>query len=249
MDLIQDLIQLIISGLEKLTVRNFYLTILSAFMFSIVCALICNYYCRLWNKSYRTTITHKILTGIASSLTFIFVLAFVAFSFFKDISLLKIDFWEDSLSSNKQWSNETFNRAYQKVKAIGSEDFSNNPVEIPTTRAETNEIVANIFSNEACENFNTNHPFISKIIWAEPKISEEIVKNDISSFFSKGGNSYNTVNAVKLVGKNIKEQLIQQAPRIVTTSRIILILLFIIIQLIPFGIIGFSAYKNLKIQA
>jgi len=410
MDFIYDLIQIITNGLGQLTVKNLYLTIGVATLLSVLCAIICSYYSRLWNKTYRTTITHKILSGIASLLTFFFVLAFVAFTYLKEIAQFNITTWANDLVTNQNWIHETTKKAYYKVKDAGLENFTNYPepnetsVSIPVSKNQTIQLCANHFAKEACNNFDDKHPFLSKVVGAKSGIPSEVVQDDVKNYFgtlgvqtteptqnaittddeftkrlnreqgksgdiqvtllwnnyndldlhcidpsgqeiyylnksssigglldidmNAGGNrsnepienifwakgnaqkghykvmvnyyanhgdhdptdykvrvvidnqskefegsltkgdykkviyefdytgkptnvgkSYQVKDAVKLVAKTISEDLKKQAPRVVKLSRMILVILFLLVQLIPFGFIGYAAYKNLKIKA
>lgn len=409
MDFIYDLIQIIKSGLGQLTVKNYYITIGVAILLSVLCAVICSYYSRLWNKTYRITITHKILSVIASLLTFFFILTFVGLSYLKEIAQYNITSWANDLVTNQNWIHETTKKAYYKVKDSGLEDFTNYPepnetsVNIPVSKSQTIKLCANHFAKEACTNFDDKHPFLSKIVGAKSGIPSELVQNDVKNYFgniavqateptqnaittddeftkrlnrekgksgeiqltllwnnyndldlhcidpsgeeiyfanktsSQGGlldvdmnagrnssdkpieniywangntpeghykvmvnhyalheapdptyfkvrviidnqikefegsltkgddkkvvyefdytakaikksKSYQVKDAVRLVAKTIREDLEKQAPRVVKLSRIILVILFLLVQLIPFGLIGYAAYKNLKIK-
>ena len=84
-------------------------------------------------------------------------------------------------------------------------------------------------------------------MWGNEQQNKVILNEDIKNYFANGNQLYLSSNAVKLVAKTIKDDLETQAPRIVTISRSILVLLFIIVQAIPFGLIGWAAYQNLKI--
>jgi len=62
------------------------------------------------------------------------------------------------------------------------------------------------------------------------------------------GKAYMASDAVRLVTNAIKTDLEEQASRVVVISRTILVILFLLIQLIPFGLIGLSAYRSLKVK-
>ncbi len=167
-----------------------------------------------------------------------------------------INNWANELEKNGEWAHKISSKAYYKIKESGLEDFSNFPeptpnnCAIPISKPESRELTAKIFSDEACLNFNSLHPFIAKLINTEAGIPTKTVKDDINRFFlDKNNHTYLINDAVNLVAKTIMDELIIQVPRIVFVSKIILIIAFLIIQSIPFGLIGLAAYRNLKITS
>jgi hypothetical protein len=61
------------------------------------------------------------------------------------------------------------------------------------------------------------------------------------------GATYGCQHGVKLLSNLYQGELHDKVPRIVRLARICLIAAFLLIQSIPFGIIGYSAYKNIKV--
>lgn len=64
---------------------------------------------------------------------------------------------------------------------------------------------------------------------------------------NKNPSQYQAAWAVELASENIRNQLEKRVKRVKFLARTGLTLLFLLLQLIPFGIIGFLAYRNLKI--
>ncbi|WP_247236592.1 hypothetical protein [Telluribacter sp. SYSU D00476] len=251
MNWLLELIAIVSEGLGRFTPRNLGLTLAAALGFALLCGWICLHYVQLWNKRFQLTTTHKIFTALACTFTFFFVLAFAGLAFMREITQAQIIIWQGNLKEDQDWSQRTFEKTYHKVKESGKEDISTfPPIErniIPVTHNDSQLLAAQIYSNEACTNFDEMHPFLSKIVWATPSLPTEVIHSDVTSFFkSNPGKTYPTINAIDLAAKHIKDELLVQAPRVVTISRIGLVLAFILVQLVPFGIIGVAAYKDIK---
>ncbi|MFD2570169.1 hypothetical protein ACFSUS_05955 [Spirosoma soli] len=245
-----ELISIISGGLAKLTPAQLGLTFAAAVGITTLCAWVCLHYVQLWNKRFQLTMTHKVLTALACTLTFFFVLAFAGLAFMKEVTLARITIWQATIKIDPVWSRETLHKTYESVKKIGKEDFSNFPsyeVGVPISQSESKLIVAETYSNEACKNFDAQHPFLSKVVWASPNVPTRIVQEDVEAYFkNKQGQVYPTERAVDLAADHIKTQLTQQAPRVVTLSRIGLVIAFLLVQLIPFGLIGYAAYTDIR---
>jgi hypothetical protein len=105
--------------------------------------------------------------------------------------------------------------------------------------------MAETYANEACRNFNARRPFLSKIVWSRAELPSATVLEDTQHWFQTHS-SYPAPRAVALAADQIKTGLDPQAPRVVQISRIALVVLFLAIQAIPFGLIGWAAYVDIK---
>jgi len=89
---------------------------------------------------------------------------------------------------------------------------------------------------------------LNKILPAGSRISEEMIKKDMDEYFDTQGDRYPLDRAVELASHQIRNELLQKTDRVVFLGRTMLIIFFLLAQLIPFGIIGYYAYQNLKIH-
>ena len=255
MNFIKDIIDIVFYGLAKLSIQNLLITFGVAGILSVGCFLGCNYYSRLWNKRYRTTTTHKLLSGVASILTFLFVCAFVAFTFWEDAASMKIEIWKNNLKTDIVFTNSCFKKAYYEVKKLGLEDFTNYlPPEkggtlIPTSHKETQFRAGEVYSELACNNFDDKHRFLALALKSNFGVAPELITKDMTRHFSKNEVPYSMSNGIEIAATIIKNELIAQTPKVIKLARIILVLLFLIVQAIPFGLIGLAAYKDLKIKS
>ena len=246
-----ELISIVSGGLAKMAPSQLGLTLIAAVSITILCAWICLHYVQLWNKRFQLTTTHKVLTTIACTLTFFFVLAFAGLTLMKEITLARITIWQETIKEDQFWANETLAKTYDAVKKTGLEDFTRYPspsAGVPITKSPSRLIAAEINANEATQHFGERHPFLSKVIWTSPNLPTKIVKDDVESYFKNNNNhTYPQERAIDLAAEHIKTQLIQQAPRVVTLSRIGLVIAFLLVQFIPFGLIGYAAYKDIRV--
>ncbi|GAB3991933.1 hypothetical protein GCM10028807_23570 [Spirosoma daeguense] len=236
----------------------------SAIMITLLIALIiaglswylCNNYVKLWNRRFRLTTTHQVLTLIASVLTFFFVLAFSGLKYIKEVATTIVSVWESyEIKADEQWGNAAFREAYYKIKELKAENFDNHPAPeegghlIPVTKKVSQELAAKLYASAACAHFDKVHPFLSKIIWSNPAKSADNISSDVANYFSNNpGSNYSAGKAIDIAAGTIKTQLSTQTPRTVIISRIVLVVLYLLVMAIPLGAIGYAAYKDIRIR-
>lgn len=258
MSTITELLKLLASGVLLLATNRsaMTITVLAAFVMAGLSWYLCNNYVKLWNRRFRLTATHQFLTVIASVLTFFFVLAFGGLKYMQSVTSAIVSLWEAyEIKADDQWSHATFKNAYYKVKDLNIENFSDHPTPesggqiIPATKKASQEAAAKVYAIAACNHFDLEHPFLSKIIWSNPSQSSENISNDVVNHFSqRPGTTYSTEQAISIAADTIKTQLSAQTPRTVTLSRIALVVLYLLVMAIPLAAIGYAAYKDIRIQ-
>jgi len=234
-------------------VKEFANVLLVSAVLAVSCWVGANYYVRLWNLRFRTTLIHQVLCSFAALCTLVFALLFASLKYTKPAADLVIDTWKFQIIGDPVWGSNSYRTAYQEVKALGLEDFSATlPPDqgglIPATHQQSIKKFAEVYANAAVREFRTGHPFLSKILWARWDIPAKLIDKKATEFFrANPGAMYPAREAVNIAAEEIKSGLQAQTDRIVPVARTILILLFLIVQLIPFGIIGYAAYKDLKV--
>lgn len=230
-------------------------TLLAATLLSGLCWWLCSRFSRLWNTRYRITIKHHILCLIAAFLTFAFSLTFASLKYSEEVARSTISSWQSEIKQDKSWEENTFRKAYEAVKALNVEDFSKvkHPDEggssIPVTKEESMIAFSKVYANQAVKHFDDTNPYLSKVIWAQAEIPTKVISEDVKKFMSEGvfSKTYSTNKAINLAAEYIKQGLDEQTPRIVYELRILLVILFILVQAFPFGWIAYAAYKDLKV--
>ncbi len=251
-----ELLQIIIECINKLIEfrSTLLITLAVAFVLAIGCWLACSYFTTLWNTRYQITKTHHILCAIAASITFSTVIIYQSLDYVRPIAEIIVQSWNIKLKINPTWTQKTFIKAYEAAETLGIEDFSNYPHPdkggntIPLSKDETQNKIATIYATEAIANFEKNHAYLSKILWAGSSPPKQAITKDVDDFFKTPPHkkTYPTQRAIELATRLISEELTRQIPQIVFLSRLLLIGFFFIIQLIPFSLIGWAAYRDLK---
>ncbi len=241
---------------QLITLRSTFLTTLAiAFFLAIGGWIGCSYYTTLWNTRYQITKIHHVICAIVASITFCTVIIFQSLNYVLPITNRAVSHWQSELKDDKDWFNQAFIKAYETIKSQGEEDFSKYPHPnkggsiIPITQDKTRNTLALLYAKESIANFKNNHSYLSKILWADSSLPTEAISKDYQAFFKENPskNSYPIIRAVTLAAQLISDKLSSQAPDVVFLSRIILVILFFMIQAIPLSLIGWAAYKDLKI--
>ncbi len=231
-------------------------SIIIAFVFSAIWWVIASHYSSLWNLRFKIKPIHHVLCFFAALCAFGFTLVFISIKYTEQAAIITISMWRTELISDQGWSQATFRTAYREVKALGLEDFTDYPAPdqgghlIPLNHLESRTKSAEVYAHSAIKNFQLNHPFLSRILNVRSSIPSTVVDQDVNDFFRvKLGSVYPVERAVDIATTEIKGSLQAQAARVVLYARILLVFLFLLIQIIPFGIIGYAAYKDLRIRS
>jgi hypothetical protein len=254
--MLADLLAILIASIPIYLARNpvgFRLAVLVGAVLAGLCWYLCAVYARLWNKRFHVTLAHHALCAFASICTLFFAILFASLEHTKDAALASIDLWKFQLNSDRAWAAGTFARAYEQVRRTGLEDFSNVPPPgspnsfIPTTHDRSRQIAATTYANEACRHFDAKRPFLSKVVWSSPGIPSETIFRDVHSWHQKNPN-YPPSRAIEIAAIQIKGGLEPQVPRVVYLSRVAVVILFLVVQAMPFGLIGWAAYRDIKVR-
>lgn len=229
------------------------LTLLGGAVLAALCWYACTVYTHFWNRRFNVTLVHHILCGFASAATLVFIVVFVSLYYTKEAALDSISIWETQVNGDSEWADATFATAYDKVKDLGIEDFSNAPPPgspdslIPTNEDASRQTAASVYANEASRHFDTHRPFLSKIVWSSPGVPEETIFKDTAEWFETNP-TYPPSRAIEIAATQIKEGLEPQVPRVLYMSRGAVAVLFVLVQAIPFGLIGWAAYRDIKVR-
>jgi len=195
---------------------------------------------------------HKFLCAIVAVLTFIFAIAYFSVGYMPQVAQAAIDQWQINLDSNEAFAATAFDTAYAALRELHPVEMSkvpapadnNNTLELPTEACRKD--AATSFAAQATHNFRTLHPFLSAI--ATPIIPREAVEKDAEKFWTEHPNvPYPVTNAVKVAAIEIWSGLKSKLPGTAYKMRMILVLLFLLSQLVPFSLISYGAYVDLKV--
>lgn len=237
---------------------HYTLLLAAGFFLAVIMWLLCFYFGRLFFKPYRLTIGQHILSALLAIMVMTTVPAYFSAAYMQQVFQNIIMEWRDSLAHDVVWNNAEFKREYYEIKKLGKEDFSKFPPPeqggnaIPLTVGETVSKVSQMRSNAAVENFDTTFPLLSVFIGATPKISANVINQDINDYFKNSAASdrtYPMQKAVQLSSNQIYEELQPQIPRLILLYRLGLIFKVLFWYVICLSWIAFASLKQIKIHS
>lgn len=214
------------------------------------------------NLQFPFRLHHLFCCFLAALLTFLFTLLLFASRYAGIVAEGMVITWERTIQVDKNWRNKTFIKAYDAVYDLKDpntgkqlEDFKGNlhpktgkDTLIPTNHDLSIQTVSEVYAKGAVEHFNETYPFLSKIMWARSKTSKESIIQAIKRVFEGPEKIYQLEDAIRLAGKNIKKELKKQVPQVVLFFRIILGILFLLVQSCTIGLLVWAAHRDIKID-
>lgn len=238
----------------ELEFRWFIVSIVAGLVLAGLSWWLCSWFARLWNTKYALLGWHHVLCALCALLVFTAVVVGSSLRFTQQVAEFILETWAQDLQMDGAWSEETFMRAYDEVKAEGKENFAGCPDPrdggntIPMNREQTKELVASIYAEQAAAHFDANHPFLSLVLVPDADIPQEVIAQDVKTYFNSGGSVYPLQAGTKLAANNIRLGLQQQAPKVVFYSQLALGGLFLLLFLITLSAIAVGAYQDIKVH-
>lgn len=232
---------------------SFRIAVLIGLVLAALCWYLCSVYTHMWNKRFRITAIHHVFCAFASGCTLLFTVMFASLFYTKDAALLSVAAWQFQLNQDASWAEKTFAKAYGQVKDLGTEDFSAVPPPgsanafIPTNSDESRHTAASVYANEACRHFDKKRPFLSKVVWSSPGVPSDVLLQDVK-LWHESNPTYPVSRAIEIAATQVRAGLTPQVPRVIYLSRIVVSCLFLLIQAVPFGLIGWAAYRDIRAQ-
>ena len=230
----------------------FFLWFVLAAAFSALVWWVCTHYTRLWNKEYEVTSGFHVLCAAAAIITFAATLCFIGLKNTKSVAQEMVDEWTENVENDVALQNASFVRSFHAVKESGLENMRGYLAPeaggdlIPMSCKETQTLVSSIYAGDACRDFGRKYPFLGWFLKADEGVPTVLIAADCDKWFlSHPGGAYPLERGYELGVRQINTQLQEQTGRIVRVTRTWLVLLFLLVQLIPFGAIGYIAYKDI----
>lgn len=248
----RNFLEIIGEGLRMDGAGLLFLWLIIAAAFSALCWWICTHYTRLWNKKYEVTTGFHIICAVAALITFSATLCFIGLKNMRPVAQDMVDEWAEDAGNDYELQDASFVKAFYAVKDAGKENMRGyrTPEKggniIPMSNKETRILVSYVYASDACNDFYAKYPFLGWFLEADEGVPTELIAADQNKFFkSHPGEAYPLERGFQLGIEQINTQLQEQTDRIVRVTRIWLVLLFLLVQLIPFGAIGYMAYRDI----
>jgi len=197
-----------------------------------------------YNRQFSLYLQHHFYCTLVATTTVLFTLIFSAFSYTSLVVDQRVYNWQDFILADKEWCENTFRQAYEAVYELkdASEtqlvDFTGfphpdtgQPTEIPTKNIydskKPEQVIAQTYANGAVSHFQSYYPLFSKIYGVHPEPVEEVIFKDMDRV---SGGSYMLAGAIQLASEQIRQELKEQAPRVIVISRSFLVCVFFLIQ-------------------
>ena len=252
----------LIAALWQLSITEFWIILATGIFLAGSTWWLARYIAFNVNCQPSTHTQHRIYCRITAIITLICTLLFFSVNFTENLAEATISTWQDEVRQDRLWRQETFSKAYEAVYVLKDatgeqlEDFTDKPhpktregvSTIPTTHTLSQQTAVAIYADEAVKNFKAQFPLLSLILWPGSTEAERSVMRDMELVFATGTANYSAEKAIDLVSTEIQDTLKIQVPRVVTVARIALILFFLCIQAILFGLLIRAALADIKVQ-
>ena len=135
--------------------------------------------------------------------------------------------------------------------ALGVEDFTgvappgSPESRIPTLHDDSRRAVALLYAGEACRHFDRSRPFLSRIAWSRPELPADVVFEDVRRLQSEQPD-YPPERVIGLAAEQIRAGLVAQTPQVAFVTRVCASALFLFVQSIAFGLIGWAASREIR---
>jgi len=237
------------------------LSVLAGIGLAALCWFVTVFYTRLWNTRYRPGLVHHLLCGIAALITMLFTIAYFALGYAQQAADNRVAAWKSALEEDCRrkggFSDRMMIVAYWAVQKSGWEDMERFPPPgtpgfeasgYPTNADASRRLAAKLWAEAVLGNYKENQLFLSTLV-SPRRAPVEIWYNDEVAFWKrKVGNTYLAESGIEAVASDIRRDITAQAPQLIPQTRTILVIIFLFVQLIPFSLVGWGAYRDIKVM-
>lgn len=249
------LVEFLFALVDELKTQNFMqfrIVFVAALLLAAGMWVFCSFFSRLWNKHYHLNAWHHVLCFFAAAGTFIVVLLYPSLEYLKPFAYASVQSWQSELMGNMGLWNEVSRKCRKACEAMGIKQEDQIKVTVTAMTPAGKKIsgikkVSQIYAQAMVENFTRERPSLSLILSARGRKAQEVINAEMEDYFDK----YPEMESKIIINKGgdvIRRDLDQQIPKIVPYARAGLILIFLLFQGIPFGIIAIASYRDIKVH-
>jgi hypothetical protein len=251
------LVGFLVALVDELKTQNFMqfrIVFVAALLLAAGMWVFCSFFSRLWNKNYHLNAWHHVLCFFAAAATFVVVLLYPSLEYLKPFAYASVQSWQSELMRNVSLWNEVSRKCRKACEAMGIKQETPGGVTVKTSTPGGKEIsgikkVSQIHAQALVENFIRERPGLSLILSARGRQAQEAMNREMEDYFNTNPMSIMGQEIIiKEGGDVIRRDLDQQIPKIVPYARTGLILIFLLFQAIPFGIIAIASYRDIRVH-
>jgi len=208
------------------------------------------------NTRFHMKAFHHFCCGLAATVTIFFVFLFAGLNFAESVTQKVVNAWAILVERDSTWQNQVFRAAYDAVYTQKDKfglDFSQYPPPdqggrtIPAN-SDSNALVSEIYAKEMVRNFKSGHPFLVKILWPQSEEAEKQLVSDINEWFAQGKGTYHLERGVTVLQQIIQDDMKTKIPRVIWISRIVLTIVFLLVQAGLGALIVHAALDDIKVR-
>jgi len=251
------LVEFLVELVDQLKTENFMqfrIVFVAALLLAAGMWVFCSFFSRLWNKNYHLNVWHHVLCFFAAAATFFVVLLYPSLEYLKPFAYASVQSWQSELKRNNTLWSEVSSKCLKTCIAMGIKQQTPETVTVTEITPGGKKIsgikkVSQIYAQAIVDNFALKRPGLRLILSARGRLAQEAINKEIEDYFNANPNR--TMATEKIVGKGgdvIRGDLNEQIPKIVPYARAGLILIFLLFQGIPFGMIAIASYRDIRVH-
>jgi len=252
------LMSFLVALVDELKTQNFIqfrIVFVAALLLAAGMWVFCSFFSRLWNRHYHLTAWHHVLCFFAAAATFFVVLLYPSLEYLKPFAYASVQSWQSELKRNVPLWNEVSRKCRKTCEAMGIKQETPGGVTVSTSTPSGKGIsgikkVSQIHAQAIVGNFVLERPGLSLILSARGRQAQEAINKEMEDYFNTNPMS---IMAQEIIinkgGDVIRADLDQQIPKLVPYARTVLVLIFLLFQAIPFGMIAIASYRDIKVHS
>lgn len=248
-----NLLVALVKMLQQADLRYFQLVLAGAFLLSAAMWWICSVFSNLWNKQYHLHLWHHLLCFFSAVITFFTTLIFFSIPYLQPFVEFSVNEWKREMEGNMKLWAEAMDQSRKVCEKLGIPQRDPGIVTVDWAGPDGKKIdgmkhVSRIFANTILKDFFDTRPVLSLILWARGTEARAAMTESMIVYFETHPGQIMSRKLVTDVGtEKIREDLDRQIPKIIPYARGGLIVLFLLVQAIPFGLVAYSSYRDIKV--
>lgn len=250
-DAIAECVKLFLTSVQWLSVAIIISAICGAALFTA-----CWYSSRIWNRKFHFTLRHSLVCVTAGLLGFILISLFSAFGFMDQVVRGIVGQWSSLI--HQLSDDELPRRVYIEVDRTllpqdGPPSRSNNydPKFPAGSQAEASAIISRVTADLVMADLEKEHPFLAWILFGSKREALDGMKLPITQYIASEWSErrkFNYSKAIEISFDFILSALSERVGRTVLLARVLLGIVFFLVQASAFGFIAYSATRDIRVH-